>query len=212
MVVHLDAARAPRLRAAHQMMDGLVRLHFHARGAISNLFLEPLPTFPPLKETETLLHVRAVGLNFRDVLNVLGEYPGDPGPPGGDSSGVTSTSVALPDAATDETTVFGLGHAPLACVAAVKALLTRKSAAMSFEQASSPVTWSTTHTALQRAASCGPIHHCAGRCGRRGAQSRRVCQRLSAHGVGTAGRPHNAVVNEAVSGACAAHVMALPSQ
>ena len=27
---------------------------------------------------------RAWGLNFRDVLNVLGMYPGDPGDPGGD--------------------------------------------------------------------------------------------------------------------------------
>ena len=34
------------------------------------------------------LTVRAVGLNFRDVLNVLGMYPGDPGPPGGDCAGV----------------------------------------------------------------------------------------------------------------------------
>ena len=32
--------------------------------------------------------MRAVGLNFRDVINVLGEYPGDPGPPGGDCAGV----------------------------------------------------------------------------------------------------------------------------
>lgn len=32
--------------------------------------------------------VRAVGLNFRDVLNVLGMYPGDPGPPGSDCAGV----------------------------------------------------------------------------------------------------------------------------
>lgn len=31
--------------------------------------------------------VRAVGLNFRDVLNCLGMYPGDPGPPGGDCAG-----------------------------------------------------------------------------------------------------------------------------
>ena len=128
VVMHLTGPRAPRLRSARQTIDGLVRLHFHARGVISNLFLETLPTFPPLvEETEVLLHVRAVGLNFRDVLNVLGEYPGDPGPPGGDSSGVTSTSLATPDTATDETIVLGLGHAPLACVAvAVKALLTRK--------------------------------------------------------------------------------------
>ena len=31
--------------------------------------------------------VRAVGLNFRDVLNCLGMYPGNPGPPGGDCAG-----------------------------------------------------------------------------------------------------------------------------
>lgn len=32
--------------------------------------------------------IKAVGLNFRDVLNVLGMYPGDPGDPGADCSGV----------------------------------------------------------------------------------------------------------------------------
>jgi len=31
---------------------------------------------------EQVVAVRAVGLNFRDVLNVLGMYPGDPGDPG----------------------------------------------------------------------------------------------------------------------------------
>ena len=31
-----------------------------------------------------MLQVMSVGLNFRDVLNVLGAYPGDPGPPGDD--------------------------------------------------------------------------------------------------------------------------------
>jgi len=66
-----------------------MRLHFHARGAISNLFVEPLLESPHLGgASEVLLCVRAVGLNFRDVLNVLGEYPGDPGPPGSDVAGV----------------------------------------------------------------------------------------------------------------------------
>lgn len=32
--------------------------------------------------------VKAVGLNFKDVLNVLGMYSGDPGAPGGDCSGI----------------------------------------------------------------------------------------------------------------------------
>ena len=202
VVMHLTGPRAPRLRSARQTIDGLVRLHFHARGAISNLFLETLPTFPPLvEETEVLLHVRAVGLNFRDVLNVLGEYPGDPGPPGGDSSGVTSTSLATPDTATDETIVFGLGHAPLACVAvAVKALLTRKSAALSFEQASTlPVTWSTTHTALQRAQlRAGRTIIAQAAAGGVGLKAVEYAQWLFARCVGTAGRPHkHAVVNAA---------------
>ena len=65
---------APRLKTASQSLEGLVRLHFHARGAISNLFLEPLSAPPPLGDVEVLLRVHAVGLNFRDVLNVLGEY------------------------------------------------------------------------------------------------------------------------------------------
>ena len=34
-----------------------------------------------------LVNVKSVGLNFRDVLNVLGMYPGDPGDPGGDCAG-----------------------------------------------------------------------------------------------------------------------------
>ena len=37
-----------------------------------------------------LINVKAVGLNFRDVLNVLGLYPGDPGDPGGDCAGTVA--------------------------------------------------------------------------------------------------------------------------
>ena len=37
-----------------------------------------------------MLNVNAIGLNFRDVLNILGMYPGNPGPPGGDMSGVVT--------------------------------------------------------------------------------------------------------------------------
>ncbi len=40
-----------------------------------------------LGENEVLVAVEAVGLNFRDVLNVLGLYPGDAGMPGSDVAG-----------------------------------------------------------------------------------------------------------------------------
>ena len=63
-ILHERKSCAPRLTTAPASLDGLVRLHFHARGAISNLFLEPLPAnaIPPLGDAELLLRVRAVGL------------------------------------------------------------------------------------------------------------------------------------------------------
>lgn len=44
-----------------------------------------------------LIRVQAVGLNFRDVLNVLGMYPGDPGNPGADVAGIVE--AVSPEAA-----------------------------------------------------------------------------------------------------------------
>ena len=90
LVVRSAHRLAPRLSAARSCVAGLMRLHFHARGALSNLFIEPQSVSLPVSDTELLVAVRAVGLNFRDVLNVLGEYPGDPGPPGGDLAGTAS--------------------------------------------------------------------------------------------------------------------------
>ncbi len=57
------------------------------RGAIDNLRLTEIVAEPP---AAGLVQVRleAAGVNFRDVLNVLGLYPGDPGPVGGDLAGV----------------------------------------------------------------------------------------------------------------------------
>ncbi|MCP4506302.1 MAG: hypothetical protein GY826_07885, partial [Fuerstiella sp.] len=45
------------------------------------------------------LQIMAIGVNFRDVLNVLGMYPGDPGVPGSDVSGIVSSvssTISLP--------------------------------------------------------------------------------------------------------------------
>ena len=109
--VHERNSCVPRLTTVPSPSDGLVRLHFHARGAVSNLFIEPQPAVSSVVDGMVVLRVRAVGLNFRDVLNVLGEYPGDPGPPGGDAAGI------VVEAASPLQSVFGLGHAPLACEA-----------------------------------------------------------------------------------------------
>jgi malonyl CoA-acyl carrier protein transacylase/short-subunit dehydrogenase/acyl carrier protein len=59
------------------------------RGAIDNLRLTETDV-PPPGEGSVQVRVEAAGLNFRDVLNVLGLYPGDPGPIGGDFAGVVT--------------------------------------------------------------------------------------------------------------------------
>ncbi len=59
------------------------------RGAIDNLRVTAMEPTPPLAG-QVQVRVEAAGLNFRDVLNVLGLYPGDPGPVGGDLSGTVA--------------------------------------------------------------------------------------------------------------------------
>lgn len=59
------------------------------RGAIDNLRLTEAEVGPPAAH-EVQVRMEAAGLNFRDVLNVLGLYPGDPGPIGGDLCGVVT--------------------------------------------------------------------------------------------------------------------------
>lgn len=59
------------------------------RGAIDNLRLNETELSPP-GEGYVQVQVEAAGLNFRDVLNVLGLYPGDPGPIGGDFAGIVT--------------------------------------------------------------------------------------------------------------------------
>ncbi|MFY2860417.1 SDR family NAD(P)-dependent oxidoreductase, partial [Mycobacterium sp. THU-M104] len=60
------------------------------RGAIDNLRLNETVVAPP-EAGQVQIRVEAAGLNFRDVLNVLGLYPGDPGQiGGGDLAGVVT--------------------------------------------------------------------------------------------------------------------------
>ena len=90
-----DSAFAPRL-ARHagadphtpRVVDGdNYRLDVASRGTLDAIRYHPAGrTAPAVGEVE--VRVVATGLNFRDVLNVLGQYPGDPGPPGVEFSGV----------------------------------------------------------------------------------------------------------------------------
>ena len=149
----------PRLTVAPPSSPSSLRLHLHARGAISNLIVEPLPASIEscdLIVDEARLLVHAVSLNFRDVLNVLGEYPGDPGPPGGDCAGVVAATGDGVAHLCAGDLAFGLAHAPLASAALSHALLlSRRVRSLSFEQACTlPIVWSTVHVALGRSRLC----------------------------------------------------------
>ena len=68
----------PRLSRAEIALQGAMRLHYERKGAIGSLSIVALDvttTLPPLAPHDASLTIRAIGLNFRDVLNVLGEYP-----------------------------------------------------------------------------------------------------------------------------------------
>ena len=87
-------------------------------------------------EHDVVIEPKAVGLNFRDVLNAMNLYPGDPGPLGGDFSG---TIKAIGNQVTgyqigDE--VLGLAMGSLASQTMTNdALMTKKPAALTFSQA-----------------------------------------------------------------------------
>lgn len=64
------------------------------RGSLSNMVPQSFDLAAAqgsLQPGQSLVRVSAVGLNFRDVLNVLDMYPGDPGAPGSDCSGIVIT-------------------------------------------------------------------------------------------------------------------------
>ncbi|MGY1434190.1 type I polyketide synthase [Streptomyces reniochalinae] len=63
------------------------RLDVSSRGTVDNLVLAPAEDGGPLEPGEVRVEVRAVGLNFRDVLVALDMYPGDT-PMGGEGAGV----------------------------------------------------------------------------------------------------------------------------
>ncbi|MFD0661021.1 polyketide synthase dehydratase domain-containing protein [Thermocatellispora tengchongensis] len=64
------------------------RLDFTERGTLQNLVLAPADADRVLGAGQVRVGLRAGGVNFRDVLNVLGMYPGDAGRLGLEGAGV----------------------------------------------------------------------------------------------------------------------------
>jgi NADPH:quinone reductase-like Zn-dependent oxidoreductase/3-oxoacyl-(acyl-carrier-protein) synthase/NAD(P)-dependent dehydrogenase (short-subunit alcohol dehydrogenase family)/SAM-dependent methyltransferase/acyl carrier protein len=154
--------RVPRLAAGADSISGPICLCFDARGAISNLRVmsQDDDVLAAPIDTEVRLHVRAVGLNFRDVLNVLGVYPGDPGMPGSDCSAILARCGRGVQRLTPGDAVLGHGLSALASNSRSDSrLIAAMGPSLSFEQACTlPTTWCTVHMSLL-AATCRAGEH-----------------------------------------------------
>ncbi|WP_446557877.1 type I polyketide synthase [Streptomyces eurocidicus] len=73
------------------------RLDSEAKGSLDKLVLAPCPEIlEPLTPGQVRLDVEAAGVNFRDVLNALGMYPGEAGLLGAEAAGtVTETGPGV---------------------------------------------------------------------------------------------------------------------
>jgi acyl transferase domain-containing protein/acyl carrier protein len=130
---------------------GPYALEFSERGSIDNLRIVPKTRRAPGKG-EIEIELKATGLNFRDVLNVLGMYPGEAGPLGQDAAGVVSAVGEGVDG-------FEVGDRVLTLLAGsfashiitIPEVVMKIPAGMSFEEAATiPVVFLTTHYALNR--------------------------------------------------------------
>ena len=171
---------------------GLVQLLPLPRGSLSGLTATPAATrIGAVAGGGVIVAVRAVGLNFRDVLNVLGMYPGDPGPPGGDCSGVVAACGVGALGACVGDAVFGLAPGSLGThVVASWQMVAPKPSAVTFEEASAVSTvYVTVDLALWRAAgassSCSVLVH--GATGGVGLAAVDVAGAAGVMAIGTAG-------------------------
>ena len=126
------------------------------RGSLSSMAPQPLET-NNIPQDSVLVAVKAVGINFRDVLNVLGMYPGDPGDPGGDCAGILEIGEIYHDGkvvATRGDAVFGLAGGCLGShVIVSNHTVVPMPANISFSEASTmPTVFVTVDTALNRIA------------------------------------------------------------
>ena len=168
------------------------QLLIRSRGALDQLVLAPAPR-PKPGPHQVEIRVRATGLNFRDVLNALGMYPGDPGPLGLECSGtVTRVGEGVTAFAEgDDVIAFSAGSFRDYLVADA-AFIVPMASALSFEQAATiPIVFLTAYHALHQLAKLASgerilIHAAAGGVGMAAAQ---LALRAGAEVFGTAGTP-----------------------
>ncbi|WCE01164.1 SDR family NAD(P)-dependent oxidoreductase [Streptomyces sp. HUAS 31] len=207
LLVRQGTARVPRLVRA--VTDDVLlppagssdgwRMDVVAQGRLNGVALVPEDR-RPLEPGEVRVAVRAAGVNFRDVLNVLGMYPGDPGRLGHEGAGVVVeigpdvTGLVVGDR------VMGLLDGAFGPSAVTDArLLARVPEGWSFEQAASvPIVFLTAYYALVdlaelRAGESVLVHSAAGGVGVAAVQ---LAQHLGGEVYATASEPKWPVMRE----------------
>ena len=191
------ALLAPRLVRArrHDSLQlaaaGDVRLDARPKGSLDDLAFHPDDQASrPLAAGEVRVAVRAAGLNFRDVLNALGMYPGEAGALGSEAAGlVCELGPGVDDLALGERVMglFAGAFGPFAI--ADRRKLARVPADWSFAQAASvPIVFLTAYYALTELARLQPgerllVHAAAGGVGMAAVQ---IARHLGAEVFGTA--------------------------
>ncbi|MEU4906040.1 SDR family NAD(P)-dependent oxidoreductase [Streptomyces sp. NPDC022067] len=158
-VLRRGAVHAPRLArtaAAGPMVpppgEPAWRLDIQDKGTLENLTLLPAPeAAAPLEAGQVRVAVRAAGVNFRDVLNALGMYPGDAGLMGSEGAGVVlETGPGVTDLAPGDR-VMGMlpgGFGPLVVVD--RRMIAPMPEGWSFAEAASvPIVFMTAYYALR---------------------------------------------------------------
>ena len=187
------AAKASQATSALEIPAGQpFRLDIKNRGILENLHLLPIERQTPGPE-QIEIQVYATGLNFRDVLNALDLYPGDPGPLGGECAGVvTAVGVNVKSLQVGDAVMAIAPGSFGSHVITLAALAVQKPENISFEEAATiPITFLTAYYALNRLAGMKAgdkvfIHTASGGVGLAAIQ---LAQNVGAEIFGTAGNP-----------------------
>ncbi len=189
-VARLEASAAAG-RSADHAAGAASQLEIGERGILDNLEWRPSHRRHP-GPGEVEIEVEASGLNFRDVLNALGAYPGDAGPLGSECAGrvvavgADVTKLSIGDSVVAVTPDGGFRSfvtVPAALAGAVPSGLGIEDAA------AVPIAFLTAHYGLERLARMGPgdrvlVHAAAGGVGLAAVQ---LAQRAGAEVFATVG-------------------------
>ncbi|WP_327130124.1 SDR family NAD(P)-dependent oxidoreductase [Streptomyces sp. NBC_01343] len=212
LALRQGAAHAPRLARTHASgaltaPEGAAawRLDIPEKGSLDHLALLPAPqSAAPLAPGQVRIEVRAAGLNFRDVLNALGMYPGGAEFLGSEAAGLVVETAPDVTGLRVGDRVFGMvagGFGPLAV--ADRRVITRMPAGWTFAQAAAaPVVFLTAYYALRDLAGLAEgesvlVHAAAGGVGMAATQLARL---WGAEVYGTASGPKQRLLRAASDG------------